>query len=673
MLTRSKNLFQRHTGYGDTNENNKIRKMDYVKRVKVLETQGNLCENWRKFIQAYEIFETAAEIAQKPENVKIATFLNAIGDDGLEIYNILPNKDKINTIKLLKEAFVRYCEPKKNVIYERFQFYNRNQKENEPFENYMLSIKKLVKSCEFGVQEADMVRDRIVIGINDSKLQEKLLQTDDLDLTKAIEICKTFKMVKEQTKTIQATSTSNQAEGIIFEVQNNSKINKNKTFNVNYNKNGELSRDANPNFKFNVNKQRRCRFCSYEHLPRSCPAYGKKCSNCNKLNHFASMCGAKSVRTISIDERDANVTIDSSNNSDEFYINAILNPNQITKIKNSWKETISINNILIEFKLDSGSDVNIISAKILKQIDKNCNFEITKIKLKTYGGHTIDPLGLTYLVCSVGNNISLEPFVIIKEDLTPILGLESCNKLGLIKRIYCNETEIENNKTKIFEKYKVLFDGLGNFPQKYKIEISNTATPTVKPPRRVALKLKDKLKDKLDKMELLNIITKVHSAREWVNNMVIVEKKNGDLRICLDPCDLNKFILKHHYLIPTFEEMSIKLKDAKYFSVLDLKDGFWQVSLDESSRHYCTFSTPFGYYEFNRMPFGISTAPEVFQKFNSQVFGHLNGVVVYIDDILIMGRTLKEHDENLEQVLQTALKNNIKFNKKKNTIQKNGS
>lgn len=191
-----------------------------------------------------------------------------------------------------------------------------------------------------------------------------------------------------------------------------------------------------------------------------------------------------------------------------------------------------------------------------------------------------------------------------------------------------------------------------------------------KPPRRVALKLKDKLKDKLDKMELLNIITKVHSAREWVNNMVIVEKKNGDLRICLDPCDLNKFILKHHYLIPTFEEMSIKLKDAKYFSVLDLKDGFWQVSLDESSRHYCTFSTPFGYYEFNRMPFGISTAPEVFQKFNSQVFGHLNGVVVYIDDILIMGRTLKEHDENLEQVLQTALKNNIKFNKKKYNSEK---
>lgn len=107
------------------------------------------------------------------------------------------------------------------------------------------------------------------------------------------------------------------------------------------------------------------------------------------------------------------------------------------------------------------------------------------------------------------------------------------------------------------------------------------------------------------------------------------------MRICLDPQDLNNFLKKEQYLISTIEDITFKLQNAKYFSVLDLKDGFWHIELEGNSRKYCTFNTPFGIYQFIRMPFGISTAPEIFQKRNEENFADLPGVVIYIDDIMI--------------------------------------
>lgn len=95
--------------------------------------------------------------------------------------------------------------------------------------------------------------------------------------------------------------------------------------------------------------------------------------------------------------------------------------------------------------------------------------------------------------------------------------------------------------------------------------------------------------------------------------MVIVPKKDGSLRICLDPRDLNRAILREHYPLPTIEDVATRLHGAKVFTVLDVSKGFWHVELDEPSSFLTTFHTPFGRYRWRRMPFGISSAPEVFQ------------------------------------------------------------
>ena len=103
---------------------------------------------------------------------------------------------------------------------------------------------------------------------------------------------------------------------------------------------------------------------------------------------------------------------------------------------------------------------------------------------------------------------------------------------------------------------------------------------------------------------------KVDQPTDWVHNLVIVEKKNGSLRLCLDPRALNNAIKRAHYRIPTIQEIASDLAGKKVF----LKDGYWQVELDEQSSLLCTFNTPFGRYCFTRMPFGLKSASEIFQE-----------------------------------------------------------
>ena len=96
--------------------------------------------------------------------------------------------------------------------------------------------------------------------------------------------------------------------------------------------------------------------------------------------------------------------------------------------------------------------------------------------------------------------------------------------------------------------------------------------------------------------------------------MVAVPKHDGKMRICLDPKELNEVIQREHYQLPTVEEVATRLQGARLFSVLDERNGFWHIKLEEESSYLTTFNTPFGRYRWKRMPFGISSAPEVFQR-----------------------------------------------------------
>jgi len=172
-------------------------------------------------------------------------------------------------------------------------------------------------------------------------------------------------------------------------------------------------------------------------------------------------------------------------------------------------------------------------------------------------------------------------------------------------------------------------------------------------------------------MEKLSIITKVKEPTDWVSSLIVVTKPNGDLRICIDPTHLNKAIKRSHYPLPTIEDILPKLSKAKVFSLLDAKDGFWQVKLTPESSLLTCFNTPFGRYQWNVMPFGIKSAPEEYQCRTHEELEGLEGVEIVADDILVYGTgdtmeaALNDHEIKLRAVLDRCKAKNIKLNKEK--------
>ena len=189
-------------------------------------------------------------------------------------------------------------------------------------------------------------------------------------------------------------------------------------------------------------------------------------------------------------------------------------------------------------------------------------------------------------------------------------------------------------------------------------------------------------------MEELGVIVRQEEPTEWVNSLVVVQKPNGAVRLCIDPRYLNTAMKRSHYPIKTVDEVASRLQgantfsilDAKSgfwqlklasrlqgantFSILDAKSGFWQLKLDEESSRLCTFNNPIGRYRFTRLPFGVKCAPEIFQRTMDQMVEDLDGVEVIMDDVIIAGDDTT-HDERLCKFLERASKQGLKLNKEK--------
>ena len=177
--------------------------------------------------------------------------------------------------------------------------------------------------------------------------------------------------------------------------------------------------------------------------------------------------------------------------------------------------------------------------------------------------------------------------------------------------------------------------------------------------------------EELDRLQSLGIIEQVTDPTPWVSSLVTVLKPNGQIRVCIDPKDLNRVLRRSHYPTPTIDEILPELSRAKVFSTVDAKNGFWHVEPDDDSSHFTTFNSPFGRFRWLRLPFGLCTAPEEFQQRLNHALEGLKGIRTIHDDILVFGEgstedeTLVDHDRNLRSLMQRCCEQNVKLNKAK--------
>lgn len=180
---------------------------------------------------------------------------------------------------------------------------------------------------------------------------------------------------------------------------------------------------------------------------------------------------------------------------------------------------------------------------------------------------------------------------------------------------------------------------------------ANAPRPKAFPPRRVPVRLLDQVKSELNKMEATGVIQRVTKPTRYVLPVVFVRKANGALRICLDPRYINEHIQRVHFPLPKTEELFASLGGSRFFTVVDAHAAFWHLPIDPEASDLCTFATQWGNYQFKRLPFGIVDASERFCEVMHRLFAHLEGVLSLVDDFLIHGRTVQEHDINLRNFL----------------------
>ena len=630
----------------------------------------NAAEKWKKFDLAWNSYALATELNKKSEAVQVATLLTVIGEEARDVYSIFTDwaaEGDEKKIAPVLQKFAEYCQPRKNVPFERYRFNRRTQEAGESYDQYKTALRKLAEGCDFDTITPDeMLRDRLIFGIRDSKVRERLLRESKLTLGKTDEICRAAESMHTQMKIV----------GDLTEPEAN-KVDQERM--PNWRKSKKATRKRQQQGPGRRGKE--CEKCGYQpqENSESCPAIGQECLKCGKRNHFASRCKSKEVKATDLEDDEAG----------EMYQIEVA----AVKLDDSQLVTLKLESgNFIRFQPDTGAQCNVLPLHVYRKASKDEKLEKvnrTQASLVAYGGSKIKVIGRVSM-CVWRNERShlLDCRLVDSEEIRPILGIKSCLAMNIIQykdNDLLNKPEtggslvyaIEDQpppvtKEELMLKFPDVFgEGLGQLDGQYAIRLDETVPPVQHAPRRIAVALRPQLKDTLDALEAQGVIAQVTTPTKWISSVVAVPKKNGKLRTCLDPKDLNRAIQREKYQLPTVEDIATRLHGAKVFTVMDVRNGFWHVSLDEESSYLTTFQTPFGRYRWRRMPFGISSAPEVFQRKMHELIEGLTDIEVVADDFIAVGygetfeEATRDHDRNLLDFLKRCEAKNVRLNPEK--------
>ena len=646
----------------------------------------NVASRWKSWREELTLYVGLA-LQGVPEQKKIDLFKYLVGPEGREVLRTVTPEiphDEHNPLTLEKilQAFDRRYGPKSSETVDRYRFFKRDQAAGEGFDRYLTELRKLANSCSFGAVCDSLIRDRIVCGIKDAPLRERLLREADLTLDKAIALCRAAELSKEQSRTLDTKEVVH----ALKQPQTQHHKSQNKPFSQHRSQQHKQQHYKSPqkppqNYKQENAPQQSsarklCLYCGYprNHGRDKCPANGAICHKCKGKDHFAKMCGAirRRVHTVQEEEVDDYYTVLSVGQESRpaakpifAYMDVMRDKGESTRVK---------------FQIDTGASCNVVPVSI---VPKGWTVSPSRETLVVYGGTTMTSIGSTTLnlVNPVNNKrYKARCIVVSGNDLPPILGNSTSQIMELVEVKYdniclkreniCRLKTAPMSKETLLQQYSDVFEGTGKFEGQYHIETDPDVTPKVHPPRKMPIATMDKLKSELDSLVSQGIIRPVTEPTPWVSSLVVIDKP-GKLRICADLRDLNVAVRREHYPLPTVEDILPKLGKAKVFSVFDAKNGYWHVKLDDESALLTTFNTPFGRYCWLRMPMGIKSGAEVFQQYQDQAIEGLRQTHCVADDILIYGEgdTIEEatedHDVVMKNLMQRCRERNLKINPKK--------
>lgn len=627
-----------------------------------------------KWLQWKRGFELAAKARGETNKLKLKNMLLAAGGFDLQdvYYNILGTDtedeegqapdarneemeegelDAFQERNPYKEAIEKldaYFLPKQHEIFERHIFWTLKREPEEDLEKFILRAQNQAARCNFGRNESEAraiaVVDKITL-LAPSELREKFLSREQLHLDELTKMVKSYNTIKKQSKEMGSSAANSSGSRDLDKVDGVNRIQGVRG------RKQECSRCGN----------------NYGHASADkCPALGKKCNKCGRKDHFAVKCYTRGesqkrkrdyadTKEETVAKKSKIRAIEEEKTEKSSFI---FNVGDLDE--NLW---CKVGGVLIEMIIDSGSMHNIIAMKTWVHMKQNgvqveeMSTECDKV-LKAYGQTTpLEIVGTFTAQISVhgdkAETMKLATFYVVKQGNQCLLGKKTAKLLGVLALglplerdgILRQVTE-DGNRCTEFPKIKGI---------KLRIEIDETVTPVIQHARRPPIALIHKVEERIDELLRLGIIEKVNEPCDWISPVVIVGKDNDDIRFCVDMRQANKAIKRQNHYMPTFEDFLPQLTSAKIFSRLDVKNAFHQVELHESCRYITTFITHKGVMRYKRLWYGCVIASEIYQMIMEQILSGCQNALNYIDDIIVFGRTMQEHDMALQKVLE-ALK-----------------
>jgi len=330
------------------------------------------------------------------------------------------------------------------------------------------------------------------------------------------------------------------------------------------------------------------------------------------------------------------------------------------------------------------AESTIVSKKCFDALKCKPSVQTSRTRLLGFGKQPIYPVGTVTLPCVFKDKVYELETEIVDGNVPNVLCLQHCMEMNLVKLVNSNEAkpsskvewpenvkECQHSSARdILYEYSDVFQGLGKVPGEVSLKVSSDATPVAHPPRPVPAALREAVQNKLAELESQEIIERipVGEPTPWCSALHIVPKKDSSVRVTIDPRDLNEALYREYHPVVTVEEVARKCGPSKYFTVLDANSGYFQLVLDEKSRSYTAFNTPFGRYRYKRLPMGITSAPELFQRIFGDIFGKVDGLHIIMDDFLIASNSLEKHNQILKETLQIAREHNVTFSARKTQL-----
>ena len=347
-----------------------------------------------------------------------------------------------------------------------------------------------------------------------------------------------------------------------------------------------------------------------------------KCFKCGEMGHYKSECRVKDMSSIRCFK--CQKLGHYSNHCKDTNINNNVELNVRSDID---ERKVKIQNKIFKAVFDTGASESMICSGVLKKL-KNFKLNEEKREYFLFNGKSDKTMGNVDLVFIYKGKEYEENFNVVNDDSR--INILLCNRI--VKEI---EGKSLNNKI---------------IPGECSIDTQGAGPVSWSRPIRNHKDLTD-FRVLIRELEEKGIIEP--STSNWLNPVVLVRKRDGTLRFCVDFQRLNDLVPQDNFEIPKISELIVKLRDMRYFTRLDLKDGFFQIPIREADKEKTTFYTGERLMQFKKMPQGYKNSPAIFQRTMNLIFGDMIGAkcVVYIDDILVFGKDYNEHNENLKCVL----------------------